>query len=100
MACIALVGLPLLIAELSLRRGAQGDAVSAFENANDRGYWRNFGWICIFSATLILSYYAVIAVWALKYLITAATGTLWTTAGTGFGMFFRTLISDNGRPIF
>ncbi len=38
MACIVLVSLPLLIAELSLGRRAQGDAVSAFKNADCRGY--------------------------------------------------------------
>ena len=45
-ACVVLVGLPLLIAELSLGRRAQGDAVSAFENADGHGYWLYFGWIC------------------------------------------------------
>ena len=61
MACVVLVGLPLLIAELSLGRRAQGDSVSAFEDADGHGYWRYFGWICLFGATLVLSYYAVIA---------------------------------------
>ena len=51
--CVVLGGLPLLIAELSLGRRAQGDVVSAFEDADGRGYWRYFGWLCIFSATLI-----------------------------------------------
>ncbi len=48
LACVVLVGLTLLIAELSLGHRAQGNAVSAFENADGRGYWRYFGWICLF----------------------------------------------------
>ena len=99
LACVVLVGLPLLIAELSLGRRAQGDAVSAFENADGRGYWRYLGWICLFGATLILGYYAVIAGWALKYFVGAATGTLWATAEAGFGVFFQSFIADHGEPI-
>ena len=36
----------------------------------------------------------------MKYFVGAATGTLWTTAETGFGVFFRTFISYNGEPVF
>jgi len=99
LACVVLVGLPLLIAELSLGRRAQGDAVSAFENADGRGYWRYLGWICLFGATLILGYYAVIAGWALKYFVGAATGTLWATAEARFGVLFQSFIADHGEPI-
>lgn len=97
--CVLLVGLPLLIAELSLGRRAQGDAVAAFEIADHGGKWRYLGWVCVAGATLILSYYAVIAGWALKYFVGAATGSLWTTAEAGYGAFFRSFISDKGEPI-
>lgn len=99
LACVLLVGLPLVIAELSLGRRAQGDAVAAFELADDGGRWRYLGWIGVIGAVLILSYYAVIAGWALKYFIGAATGSLWTTAAEGFGAFFKAFIADRGEPI-
>lgn len=97
--CVLLVGLPLVIAELSLGRRAQGDAVTAFEQAGVRGPWRHVGWLGVAGAVLILSYYAVIAGWALKYFVGAATGTLWHTAETGFGAFFESFIADLGQPI-
>ena len=75
--CIVLVGLPLVVAELSLGRRAQGDAVAAFEIAGGGKLWRYLGWIGVAGAILILSYYAVIAGWALKYFVGAATGSLW-----------------------
>lgn len=97
--CVLLVGLPLMIAELSLGRRAQGDAVAAFELADNGGRWRYLGWIGVAGAILILSYYAVIAGWALKYFIGAATGSLWTTAEVGYGAFFKKFIADRGEPI-
>ena len=91
--CILLVGLPLVIAELSLGRSAQGDAVAAYELADNGGFWRHLGWLGVAGSVLILSYYAVIAGWALKYFTGAAIGTLWTTAEAGYGAFFSTFIT-------
>jgi len=97
--CVLLVGLPLVIAELSLGRRAQGDAVAAFEIAGDHSPWRYVGWVGVAGAILILSYYAVIAGWALKYFVGAATGGLWARAEEGFGAFFQGFIADLGQPI-
>lgn len=97
--CILLVGLPLVIAELSLGRRAQGDAVAAFDIADHGGPWRYLGWFGVAGAILILSYYAVIAGWALKYFSGAATGSLWSTATAGYGAFFKAFIADPGEPI-
>jgi len=97
--CVILVGLPLVIAELSLGRRAQGDAVAAFEVVDKDGPWRFLGWIGVAGAVLILSYYAVIAGWALKYFSGAATGSLWHTAEGGFGTFFTGFIADPGEPV-
>lgn len=98
--CVALVGLPLVIAELSLGRRAQGDAIAAFDVAGNSRRWRLTGWLAIAGAALILSYYAVIAGWALKYFAGAATGALWKTAEAGYGAYFRDFISARGEPVF
>lgn len=97
--CVLLIGLPLVIAELSLGRRGQGDALAAFERADDGGPWRHLGWIGVAGAVLILSYYAVIAGWALKYFAGAATGNLWSTAEVGFGGYFSAFIADTGEPV-
>mgnify|MGYP003668781549 CR=1 FL=1 len=95
---VILIGLPLVIAELSLGRRAQGDAIAAFGNHIQAGRWRMVGFLGIVAAILVLSYYAVIAGWALKYFTGAATGSLWRIAGGGYGEFFRMFISDWGQP--
>lgn len=66
---VVLIGLPLVIAELALGRRAQGDAIAAFDILDHRSIWRFTGWIGTCGAVFVLSYYAVIAGWALKYFV-------------------------------
>jgi neurotransmitter:Na+ symporter, NSS family len=69
LAAVVLVGLPLLLAELALGRHAQGDVVRAFEVAAPRHPIRFVGHFAVFGSSLILSYYAVVAGWTLRYLL-------------------------------
>ncbi|MBX3501494.1 MAG: sodium-dependent transporter [Alphaproteobacteria bacterium] len=96
---VALIGVPLVIAELSIGRHARADAVAAFGSAQGSERWRLVGWLGVLAATLMLSYYAVIAGWALKYFAGAATGGLWRVTGAEFGGYFRRVISDLGQPV-
>jgi NSS family neurotransmitter:Na+ symporter len=97
---VVLIGLPLVIAELTLGRRAQGDVVSSFAHAAGKGPLRHLGWIGVAVAVLILSYYAVIAGWALKYFYGAVTGTLWQQAAAEYGGYFRTFITNPIEPAF
>lgn len=101
LAFVVLIGLPLVIAELSLGRRAQGDAVSAFTltDAHPTRSWPLAGWVAVAGAVLILSYYAVIAGWALGYALGAASGTLWEIAATGYGGFFRSFVAGSIEPV-
>lgn len=98
-AFVLVLAIPLVIAELSIGRRAQGDAVAAFEIERDPGRWRWVGWLGIVVASVLLSYYAVITGWALKYFVGAATGAMWRAAGSDFGGYFRGFISDRGGPL-
>jgi len=97
--CVALIGLPLMIAELALGRRAGSDAVTAFETDRDASIWRHAGWLGVIGAGLILSYYAVIAGWALRYVFGAATGGLWQAGAAGFSAYFEGFISQTIEPI-
>lgn len=99
LAFVFLIGVPLMIAELAIGRHAQGDAISAFETSGKTGRWGAVGWLGVLAAVLLLSYYAVIAGWALKYFAGAATGALWRAAGADYGGYFKQFISDRGEPL-
>jgi NSS family neurotransmitter:Na+ symporter len=94
-----LVGAPLVIAELALGRAARADAVSAFDHAAPRSAWIAGGWLGVIAGVLILSYYAVIAGWALKYFVGAVDGSLWRLAADAHGGFFAGFIANGWEPV-
>ena len=76
--CIALVGVPVMMAEILLgRRGRQSPINTMRELADEQGQshlWSWIGWAGVVAGFLILSYYSVIAGWALSYVFKSGTG--------------------------
>lgn len=99
LAFVLVIGLPLMIAELSLGRTTRRDPVQAFGSLAPGGAWAHVGWVGVVAAVAILSFYSVIAGWALKYFVGAAGGTLWEAAGGGYGAYFDGFIAASGEPI-
>lgn len=96
---VILIGLPLVIAELSIGRRGASDTVTAFEVAGDGTHWRVVGWIMVGGALLILSYYSVIAGWAVRYFVGALSGDLWQDAGEKYGAYFEGFIANDFEPL-
>ena len=66
--CIAVIGLPILIAEIYIGRSSQHNAVKAFETLDKPGSpWRYAGLLGLVSAFLILSFYSVVGGWVLDF---------------------------------
>jgi len=61
-----LVGLPVMLAELTIGRGAGKSPTQALAHFGG-GAWRPLGWLFVASGFLILAYYSVIAGWTLRY---------------------------------
>jgi neurotransmitter:Na+ symporter, NSS family len=71
LACIALIGLPILIAEILIGRHGRMSPVNSISHAaaaegSARG-WAGIGWIGMLAGVLILSFYSVVAGWTLHY---------------------------------
>lgn len=81
-ACVFLLGIPVMLAELSLGRAGGSDALGSFRNISPRTGWWGAGLLAILSSYLILCFYMVVAGWTFEYLIQSLTGDLY--AGTGF----------------
>lgn len=74
--CIACVGLPIMIAEIFIGRAAQSSPVGAFRSLSRPGSaWIGVGWLGVAAAFVILSYYSVVAGWAMHYTWLALSGT-------------------------
>ena len=68
LACIALVGIPIMMAEIMIGRAAQAQTVVAFEKLQGkRTAWSGVGWMGVLAGFIILSYYIVVAGWAMDF---------------------------------
>ncbi|MCB0394229.1 MAG: sodium-dependent transporter [Bdellovibrionales bacterium] len=68
LACIAAVGVPILIAEMYIGQKGQANTVTSFENTHKTGSpWQIAGWMGLLAALLILSFYSVVGGWILDF---------------------------------
>lgn len=70
-----IIGLPILIAEFIIGRGAQAEAVSAYQKlAPPRTPWRFIGHWGVAGAFILMSFYSVVGGWVLTYSIISIPG--------------------------
>ncbi len=65
LACIAVIGLPVMISEILIGRRTSQSAVPAFR-ALGTPRWAFVGWMGVITGVLILAFYSVIAGWSLR----------------------------------
>jgi NSS family neurotransmitter:Na+ symporter len=77
--CVACVGAPIMISEVMLGRKGRASPINTMRKltqaAGASSRWTFLGWMGVLAGILILSYYAVIAGWALNYIWLTASGT-------------------------
>lgn len=101
LACIAVIGIPIMMSEIMLgRRGRQSPIDTMRSLARENGlsrHWKFLGWSGVVAGFLILSYYSVIAGWALSYVFRAASGVFMGVTPDGVKSIFVGLVSDPER---
>lgn len=95
---ILFVAVPILIAEIMLgRRGKQSPphtmAIIAKQEGRSKN-WSIVGWLGIFGAYLIMSYYSVIAGWAMSYMFKAGGGNFENQDAEAISAEFNALLAD------
>lgn len=81
-ACMVLLGLPVMVAEFSLGRGGQSDAEGVFRKLAPKTSWWIGGALAILASYMILCFYMVVAGWTFEYLWQSITGDLYSSAAT------------------
>jgi NSS family neurotransmitter:Na+ symporter len=99
--CIAVIGIPIMMAEVMLgRRGRQSPINTmrtlAYEEKVSPA-WRWLGWAGVLAGFLILSYYSVIAGWALAYVFRAGSGLFTGLTADGVQSIFSNLVNEPER---
>ena len=70
-ACILLLGLPLMLSEFVIGRHTQSNATGAYHRLAPGTPWKWVGRIGVFAGFIVLSYYSVVAGWTCKYAVLA-----------------------------
>ena len=99
--CIAVIGIPIMMAEVMIgRRGRQSPIntmISLSEEAGRSRYWSILGWSGVIAGFLILSYYSVIAGWALAYVFRAGIGMFTGASADQVGGIFKDFLASPER---
>lgn len=72
--CIAIIGLPVIMAEILMGRTTQRNPVGAFRALTKSKFWPVVGSMGVVAGFVILSFYAVVAGWAVGYIYESAAG--------------------------
>ncbi|MDE6329429.1 MAG: sodium-dependent transporter [Muribaculaceae bacterium] len=83
LACVLILGIPVMVAELSIGRAGRSDAVGAFSNLRPRSGWWIGGALGLLASYLILCFYMVVAGWTLEYLWDSLSGDLFSGIASG-----------------
>jgi NSS family neurotransmitter:Na+ symporter len=93
--CIAVIGLPVLIAEILLGRTTQRNPVGAFFKLSNSKFWAAIGGMGVIAGFVILSFYAIIAGWSIGYIIEAINGNFFNfPEPTSSAEHFQNLVSN------
>ncbi|MDT8282624.1 MAG: sodium-dependent transporter [Gammaproteobacteria bacterium] len=99
--CIALIGLPIMMAEIMLGRRGKQSPINTMamlaKQAQRNPAWVWLGWMGVLAGFFILSYYSVIAGWAMSYVFRTGGGMFLGATADGVNSIFIDLVSDPER---
>lgn len=94
---VALVGFPVMLAELSIGRKTEKNVIGAFRTLNKR--WTFAGGIGVVTLFVIMSYYSVVGGWVLKYVWVYLTGAKFGAGAAPYQSYFVNFISEPVEPL-
>jgi len=96
--CISIIGIPVMIAEVSLGRMGRQSPINTMkalaQKAGASPLWSSIGWMGAVAGFLILSFYSVIAGWALSYTLDMVSGDFVNISAENSGKIFGDLLAN------
>ena len=101
--CVALIGIPIMMAEIMIGRKGRHNPIHSLADLAKKEqatkYWKLLGWMGVIAGALILSYYSVIAGWAMAYVFRSASGMFVSADATAIAAIFSDLIASPEKLI-
>ena len=103
-ACILIIALPLLMAEIAIGRRGGESPIRTMENLSSEEkcskFWHSLGWQAIVAPTIGLMYYSVVAGWTLDYAFSNISGGFAGVDAETSSEKFSSLMANPLRLIF
>ncbi len=96
---IVAIGLPVMISEFVIGRRARRNAFGAFRKLAPKTSWYVTGFLGVGAAYLILSFYGVVAGWAMNYTAEALRGSFQGKTPEQLTQFFGDFVSSSLKPV-
>jgi NSS family neurotransmitter:Na+ symporter len=99
LACVFILGMPIMIAEFTVGRRAKASTGKAFGILAPGTQWKWLGRLGVLSGLLILGYYSVVAGWTLEYIITSLSNGFAGKGSEDYVAIFQNFSQDPVRPV-
>jgi len=97
LACVLLVGIPVMVSEFLIGRHTHSNTIEAYNKLAPGKWWRLEGVEGVFIAFFILSYYIVVSGWTLHYAVASFLNHL--SVDQDYGEYFTKFVSSPIEPI-
>jgi NSS family neurotransmitter:Na+ symporter len=103
LACILLIGVPVMIAEVLLGRAGRTDPIDSMlklaKASNTSPLWAVIGVFGVCAGLMILMFYSVVAGWSLDYVIQSGMGSFIGASPEAIGDSFSQLTANSDRQL-
>ena len=99
LACVFIMGMPIMIAEFTVGRRAKASTGRAFGLLANNSNWNVIGMLGVLAGLLILGYYSVVAGWTLEYILSSVTNGFADKRPEDFVAAFQSFSQDPIRPV-
>ena len=99
LACVLLMGMPIMIAEFTVGRRAKASTGRAFAVLAPGTQWKWIGFLGVLAGLLILGYYLVVAGWTLEYILQTVVNGTAQQQPEDFVNAFQSFSQDPFRPV-
>ena len=102
--CVAVIGIPIMMVEVLMGRRGRSTPINTMRHlcreASAHPAWQAIGWAGMLAGFLILSYYSVIAGWALSFVLDSVGGTFSGATAEQVSEHFNGLLGSPGTLLF
>ena len=100
LACLLLLGLPVMTMEFAMGRAAQKSPVKMYQELTPGKKWKYHGIVCMAGNVLLLMCYCTITGWMVQYFVDIAAGKFVGLDTAGVEAMFGTMTQNTGSMAF